>query len=179
MLKELGILFDFGFMMLDPSSTFDSILENVAFLRRIVGDGSAAAEFCRMIPYDGTPIKDALGRRAGCAGTSSTRTTTSSIRGSSASSERDHAGAQDDRLDPRAARPLTPAQVRLDRVRGHRAAVTPWLPGLTGYRETLQRITGESNDMLCDVVEELVDVCRDGAAASPPATRSESSAAPS
>jgi hypothetical protein len=47
-------------MMLDPSSTFGSILDNVEFLRRIVGDGVAAAEFCRMIPYDGTPIKDEL-----------------------------------------------------------------------------------------------------------------------
>src|SRR5690349_8573418 len=59
-LKGLGLLFDFGFMLLDPSSTFESVRVNVAFLREIVGDGSAAAVFCRMIPYDGTPIKDEL-----------------------------------------------------------------------------------------------------------------------
>ena len=58
--KTLGILFDFGFVMLDPSSTFESILENVAFLGRIVGDGSIASEFCCTIPYDGTPIKEEL-----------------------------------------------------------------------------------------------------------------------
>jgi radical SAM superfamily enzyme YgiQ (UPF0313 family) len=59
-LKSLGLRFEFGFMLFDPSSTFESIRENIAFLRRIVGDGSAAASFCRMLPYDGTPIKDAL-----------------------------------------------------------------------------------------------------------------------
>ena len=59
-LKELGILFDFGFMMLDPSSTFESIPTTSPSCGASSGDGSAAAEFCRMIPYDGTPIKDVL-----------------------------------------------------------------------------------------------------------------------
>jgi len=62
-LKDLRLVFDFGFMLLEPSSSFASVLENVAFLRRIVGDGYMAAEFCRMIPYDGTPIKDELARQ--------------------------------------------------------------------------------------------------------------------
>jgi anaerobic magnesium-protoporphyrin IX monomethyl ester cyclase len=61
-LKEVGIRFEFGFMLFDPSTTFESIRENVSFLRTIVGDGSSAAGFCRMIPYDGTPIKDDLAR---------------------------------------------------------------------------------------------------------------------
>lgn len=60
MLKELGIRFEYGFMLLDPSSTFRSVRKNLAFLREIVGDGSAAATFCKMLPYDGTPIKVAL-----------------------------------------------------------------------------------------------------------------------
>ena len=59
-LKELDMLFEYGFMLLDPSSSFDSVRANVQFLRAIIGDGSAAAIFCRMIPYDGTPIKDEL-----------------------------------------------------------------------------------------------------------------------
>lgn len=59
-LKQLGLMFEFGFMMFDPSTCFGSIRENVAFLRTIVGDGSAAAVFCRMLPYDGTPIKTLL-----------------------------------------------------------------------------------------------------------------------
>jgi len=59
-LKELGIIFSYGFMLFDPSSTFDSVRENLGFLRQIVGDGSAGATFCRMLPYGGTPIRDRL-----------------------------------------------------------------------------------------------------------------------
>lgn len=59
-LKELGIQFSYGFMLFDPSSSFESVRENVEFLRRIVGDGSVAATFCRMLPYGGTPIRDLL-----------------------------------------------------------------------------------------------------------------------
>jgi anaerobic magnesium-protoporphyrin IX monomethyl ester cyclase len=61
-LKQTGIQFSYGFMLFDPSSTFDSVRENVGFLRKIVGDGSAAATFCRMLPYGGTPIRDHLAR---------------------------------------------------------------------------------------------------------------------
>src|SRR5260370_39400834 len=57
-LKRLGVAFAYGFMLFDPSSTVGSIRENVCFLRRIVGDGSAPAVFSRMLPYGGTPIRD-------------------------------------------------------------------------------------------------------------------------
>ena len=60
LLKVLGIRFQFGFMLLDPSSTFESVAGNIAFLREIVGDGCTSATFCKMLPYDGTPIKEAL-----------------------------------------------------------------------------------------------------------------------
>jgi hypothetical protein len=60
LLKKLGIAFSYGFMLFDPSSTFESVRQNVGFLRHIVGDGSAAALFCRMLPYGGTPIRDQL-----------------------------------------------------------------------------------------------------------------------
>jgi radical SAM superfamily enzyme YgiQ (UPF0313 family) len=59
-LKRLGILVSYGFMLFDPSSTFESVRENLGFLRRMVGDGRAAATFSRMLPYGGTPIRDAL-----------------------------------------------------------------------------------------------------------------------
>ena len=59
-LKRLGIQFEYGYMLFDPSSTFASVRANIEFLRRIVGDGSAAAMFGRTIPYDGTPIKEQL-----------------------------------------------------------------------------------------------------------------------
>ena len=60
MLKELGILVSYGFMLFDPSSTFKSVRTNIKFLRDIVGDGRAAAVFSRMLPYGGTPIRDLL-----------------------------------------------------------------------------------------------------------------------
>jgi anaerobic magnesium-protoporphyrin IX monomethyl ester cyclase len=59
-LKEIGVWFSYGFMLFDPSSTFESVRANVSFLRQIVGDGSNAALFCRMLPYGGTPIRDQL-----------------------------------------------------------------------------------------------------------------------
>jgi radical SAM superfamily enzyme YgiQ (UPF0313 family) len=61
-LKKLDLAFQFGFMLFEPSSTFESIRENLEFLHAIVDDGSVAVAFCRMIPYDGTPIKDELVR---------------------------------------------------------------------------------------------------------------------
>lgn len=59
-LMELGLAFTYGFMMFDPSSSFDSIRANVAFLRMLTADGSAPVVFCRMLPYGGTPIEDQL-----------------------------------------------------------------------------------------------------------------------
>jgi len=61
-LKDIGLMFQYGFMMFDPSTTFDSIRENIEFLRKITGDGTLAATFCRMLPYDGTAIKDQLAK---------------------------------------------------------------------------------------------------------------------
>ena len=59
-LKQLGVLFEYGFMLFDPSSTFASVRENARFLHSLVEDGSAAATFCRMLPYGGTPIRERL-----------------------------------------------------------------------------------------------------------------------
>ena len=55
-------MWEYGFMLLDPSSTFESVRENLAFLRTILADGCLPVTFCRMLPYDGTPIKDELVR---------------------------------------------------------------------------------------------------------------------
>jgi radical SAM superfamily enzyme YgiQ (UPF0313 family) len=59
-LKDLGLMYSYGFMLFDPSSTFDAVRDNIHFLRGLVGDGSAAALFCRMLPYAGTPIRELL-----------------------------------------------------------------------------------------------------------------------
>jgi hypothetical protein len=142
-------------MLLDPSSTFDSILENVAFLRRIVGDGYMAAEFCRMIPYDGTPIKDQLAQQG-------------RLRG-------DICHPDYDFLDPR----LYDFYVAVNELLN----ITGWIHGLQAlspqlkyawsefavierlfpsvpdiwtYKDILRRITKDSNNVLFDVVEDLV-----------------------
>ncbi len=60
MLKELDLMFGYGFMLFDPESTFESVLQNANFLRQIVGDGSAPVIFCKMLPYAGTPIEKQL-----------------------------------------------------------------------------------------------------------------------
>ena len=70
-LKELGILFDYGFMLFDPSSTFPKVRENLAFLKRLCGDGSSPVTFCKMLPYAETQVEKELkaqGRLKGNAG---------------------------------------------------------------------------------------------------------------
>ena len=76
-LKEPGFDFSYGFMLFDPSSTFESVRENLNFLRQIVGDGSAAATFSRMLPYGGTPSGICFRVREGYEGISRNRITTS------------------------------------------------------------------------------------------------------
>jgi hypothetical protein len=141
-------------MLLDPSSTFESVLENVTFLRRIVGDGYMAAEFCRMIPYDGTPIKEQLARQG-------------RLRG-------DVCNPDYDFLDSR----LTDFYVVVNEllnmtgwIHGLRALspqlkyawsevavierLYPTVRDLPTYRAKLQSLTRASNAVLCDVVDGL------------------------
>lgn len=69
-LKSFGLSFDFGFMLVDPYSTFRSIRQNVSFLEEFIGDGWTVAPFCRMLPYAGTPIKRRLESEGRLLGTS-------------------------------------------------------------------------------------------------------------
>ena len=59
-LQDLGLSFTYGFMLFDPSSTFGTVRENVAFLRRLTANGVMPAVFCRMLPYAATPIEERL-----------------------------------------------------------------------------------------------------------------------
>ena len=157
LLKSLGIRFEFGFMLLDPSSTFASVRANVGFLREIVGDGSASAQFCKMLPYDGTPIKDALvesGRLKG-----------------------DVCTPDYDFLDPRLDEFYAALAEIVDVtgwIHGHQALTPqlnwawteaaligrlyPTLPDLAAYQFELSRITAESNELLFATVERVADV---------------------
>lgn len=153
-LKSIGLMFEYGFMLLDPSSTFESIRENINFLRRILADGCLPVTFCRMLPYDGTPIKDELVR-------------TGRLRG-------DVCNPDYDFLDPRIGEfyeTLSNLVSLNGWIHGLRAVTSqlgwawhevatierlfPVLPGMEEYKETLRSITKNSNDLLLKVVEEL------------------------
>ncbi len=62
-LRALDLRYEFGFMLFDPASTFDLVLENAQFLQEICGDGSAVAPFCKTLPYAGTTLEEDLQRQ--------------------------------------------------------------------------------------------------------------------
>lgn len=155
-LKELGLVFEFGFMLFDPSSTFASVRNNLRFLERISGDGSVAAVFCRMLPYDGTPIKDRLAAEGRLKG--------------------DVCDPDYDFLDPRLDTLYAEVSELLTLtgwIHGHRAlspalnwawnevavieSLFPRLDGLRDYRRQLAELTAESNTMVLGLVGDLVD----------------------
>lgn len=156
MLKRVGLMFEFGFMMFDPSSTLRSIRENLNFLRSIVGDGSAAAVFCRMLPYDGTPIKDEL-EKAG------------RLRGDICHPEYDFLEEQVTEFY----RELTQILDVWGWMHGFQALspqlnwswnelaimehLFPPMPELNEYKKVLRRITRQSNAVLFQVVDDLLE----------------------
>ncbi len=161
-LKRLGLVFEFGFMLLDPSSSFESIRANLRFLRTITGDGCVAAVFCRMLPYDGTPIKDQLAAEGRLKG--------------------DVCNPDYDFLDPRLDdffHELNDVLHVSGWIHGHRA-LSPainwaWnevaileglfrpLDGMEGYKADLRRLTAASNEMVLGVVEEMATYHAGGA----------------
>jgi radical SAM superfamily enzyme YgiQ (UPF0313 family) len=60
LLAELQLCLGYGFMLFDPSTTFESIRENIKFLEVITGGGRAPVVFARMMPYAATPIEQLL-----------------------------------------------------------------------------------------------------------------------
>jgi radical SAM superfamily enzyme YgiQ (UPF0313 family) len=59
-LRELDMPFEFGFMILHPESTFESIREDIDFLKEIGHDGSANVTFTKTMPYAGTALAHRL-----------------------------------------------------------------------------------------------------------------------
>ncbi len=154
LLKSLGLMWEYGFMLLDPSSTFESVRANLQFLRTILSDGCLPVTFCRMLPYDGTPIKEELVRTGRLLG--------------------DVCNPDYDFLDPKLSAFYDDLRehVSLDGWIHGQEAVTlqlgcawhevavlkrlfPTLPGMHGYELDLRRITQGSNQLLLDVVENL------------------------
>ncbi|HTQ57901.1 MAG TPA: radical SAM protein [Bryobacteraceae bacterium] len=160
-LKQIELIFEFGFMLFDPSSTLESVRSNLNFLRAIIGDGCAAAVFCRMLPYDGTPIKDEL-------------EASGRLRG-------DICHPDYDFLDPRVTVLYNSLSQIVDVwgwIHGYRALspqlnwawneiavmdrLFPSLPDLAQYKHRLRSVTRASNDVLFDVVEDLLDAVAAG-----------------
>jgi radical SAM superfamily enzyme YgiQ (UPF0313 family) len=56
LLQDLKMPFDFGFMILNPDSTFATVKEDIAFLKEICRRSDAIICFTKMAPYSGTPI---------------------------------------------------------------------------------------------------------------------------
>jgi radical SAM superfamily enzyme YgiQ (UPF0313 family) len=160
LLKSIGLMFEYGFMLLDPSSTFESVRDNLNFLRTILADGCLPVTFCRMVPYDGTPIKDELAR-------------TGRLRG-------DVCNPDYDFLDPRLEdfhNGLTTVLNVNGWIHGLKAVTTqlqwawnevavmerlfPTLPGMLKYKKKLAGITKASNSLLLSIVEDLSYVFSD------------------
>ncbi|MEP6569834.1 MAG: radical SAM protein [Acidobacteriota bacterium] len=159
-LKSIGLMWEYGFMLLDPSSTFESVRENLSFLRTILRDGCLPVTFCRMLPYDGTPIKEELERSG-------------RLRG-------DVCNPSYDFLDPQLSafydgltdvislngwiHSLEAVTLQLG-CAWHEVAVMqrlfPELPGMAKYIKTLRRITRKGNNLLLHVVEDLSYVYSD------------------
>jgi anaerobic magnesium-protoporphyrin IX monomethyl ester cyclase len=154
-LKAAGLLFEFGFMLFDPSSTMDTVRKNLDFLRTILDDGCAAAVFCRMLPYDGTPIKDDLERSG-------------RLRG-------DVCHPDYDFLDPAVTALYTALSKTIDVwgwIHGFRALspqlnwawnevaimerLFPSLPDFDAYKQSLRGITRASNEVLFAVLDDLI-----------------------
>jgi hypothetical protein len=147
-------------MLFDPGSTIDSVRANLNFLRTILADGCAAAVFCRMLPYDGTPIKDELER-------------TGRLKGDIVKPDYDF-------LDPRTNALYQSLSGIVDVwgwIHGYRA-LSPqlnWvsneiaimerlcpLPDLPDLKQTVRRITRASNEILFEVVEDLLNIAVHG-----------------
>jgi anaerobic magnesium-protoporphyrin IX monomethyl ester cyclase len=60
LLKKYNVAMSIGFMLFDPSSNIESIKQNIQFLRKIGEDGYFPINFCKMLPYAGTPIEKQL-----------------------------------------------------------------------------------------------------------------------
>jgi anaerobic magnesium-protoporphyrin IX monomethyl ester cyclase len=55
-IRDLGLKFEYGFMLFDPFSTFDTVRENIALLEDLGKNGKAVVRFTKMFPYVGTDI---------------------------------------------------------------------------------------------------------------------------
>ncbi|HWR01441.1 MAG TPA: radical SAM protein [Chlorobaculum sp.] len=55
--KQMSLALSIGFMLFDPSSTVETVSENIDFLFRVGQDGYFPINFGKMLPYAGTPVE--------------------------------------------------------------------------------------------------------------------------
>lgn len=161
LLKELGLMCEFGFMLFDPSSTFESIRENVKFLRQITGDGSVAATFCKMLPYDGTLIKDELIKSG-------------RFRGDACNPDYDFLDFRINRFYEKLSRLVVnwvygteAVSLQLNHARHEIAVIDrlfPMVNKLEEYECFLRKVTQSSNELLFSTVENMASLFENGSA---------------
>jgi radical SAM superfamily enzyme YgiQ (UPF0313 family) len=59
-LKQAGVDYDMGFMLFDPDSTFESVRQNLRFLRVVAEIEGPPISFVKMLPLAGTSIQKRL-----------------------------------------------------------------------------------------------------------------------
>jgi radical SAM superfamily enzyme YgiQ (UPF0313 family) len=59
-LEKLHIYYEFGFMILNPYCTMETIREDTDFLKVLGRSGLALTQFTKMVPYAGTPVEKML-----------------------------------------------------------------------------------------------------------------------
>jgi anaerobic magnesium-protoporphyrin IX monomethyl ester cyclase len=59
-LHSVGLDIDFGFMLFDPDSTFESVRQNIQFLKHIASFAGPPIAFVKMLPLAGTEIEKRL-----------------------------------------------------------------------------------------------------------------------
>lgn len=69
LLKSRNVALGIGFMLFDPSSTIETVRENLDFLKMIGDDGYFPINFCKMLPYAGTAVETELRAAARLKGT--------------------------------------------------------------------------------------------------------------
>lgn len=153
LLKRYPVALAMGFMLFDPSSTVETVRENLAFLRFTGEDGAFPINFCKMLPYAGTPIEAQL-RAAG------------RLKGTLARPDYDF-------LDPRldwyaflvqrifARRNFHPAGLvaRLQQADFEQRLVAAFgdRPLLDGRDATLRKLTRTANQLALDTLDALLD----------------------
>jgi anaerobic magnesium-protoporphyrin IX monomethyl ester cyclase len=55
-LDQVGVEFEYGFMLFDPECSFDTVRENFVFLSELCKDGRVPIHFTKVFPYVGTYI---------------------------------------------------------------------------------------------------------------------------